>query len=492
MNIRDDFILKDIYEGYLVGGYVRDFFMGKEINDLKDRDIAIKGAEKFARKLARELDATFITLDSENKIYRLVLKDKENYLDISELCGNSIEEDLLRRDFTINAVAYDLKENKFIDVTGGIDDIKNKCIRAIKEENYTDDPVRILRAFRFMATTGFGINKETEKMLIKHKNLLNLPAKERIHDEMMKLFGGKYTSDTLLKMLDTGILEIIFPFVTNLKQVPSNSHHHLDLIHHLIETVKQIEMMYERLTPSLTLPRGEGITVACNEVIEHLNRIDFGGYPRINHLKLAGFLHDIAKPSTWTVENSDGICIWKATDNVPYPKDENLRHRFIKHDINGAKMVVPFLKDLKFSNKQIDYISEMIRQHIYPSSVISSPILDKKVMMRYVRKMGDNVIDNIILAKADRLSAQGIAVTKEMTDNNINGLNNLLHFYLEIKPSLKPLPKLLDGNEIMQILGIKQSILLGNIINELKEAQLNSEVNTKEEAIIFVKKFNSK
>jgi hypothetical protein len=121
-------------------------------------------------------------------------------------------------------------------------------------------------------------------------------------------------------------------------------------------------------------------------------------------------------------------------------------------------MVVPFLKDLKFSNKQIDYISEMIRQHIYPSSVISAPIVDNKVMMRYVRKMGDNVIDNIILAKADRLSAQGIAVTKEMTDNNINGLNNLLHFYLEIKPSLKPLPKLLDGNEIMQILGIKQSI----------------------------------
>lgn len=454
MNIRDDFVLKNIHEGYLVGGYIRDFFLGKEVNDLKDRDIAIKGAEEFAKKLAGELDATFITLDSENKIYRLVLSDKENYLDIAEICGETIEDDLLRRDFSINAIAFDLKENKFIDITGGIDDIKNKRIRAIKEENFIDDPLRILRAFRFMATTGFGVNEKTKKMLIKHKDLLRLPAKERIHDEVMKLFGGKYTSKTLLKMLDTGILELIFPCVADIKKIPSNSHHHLDLIHHLIETVRQIEILYEN---------------ADTEIKEHLDKIDFGGYPRINHLKLAGFLHDIGKPSTWTIEESG-------------------RHRFIGHDVEGEKLVKPLLKELKFSNKQIEYISSMIRYHIYPSNVIVSPNLDNKIMMRYVRKMRENVIDNITLAKADRLSAQGEAVTKEMTENNINGLNKLLNFYLEVKPTLKPLPKLLDGNEIMQILGLTQSPKLGQIINELKEAQLNEEVNTKEEAIEFVKR----
>ena len=471
MNIRDDFILKDIHEGYLVGGYIRDFFLGKGINDLKDRDIAIKGAEEFAQKLAAELNATFITLDSENKIYRLVLKDKENYLDISELCGDTIEEDLQRRDFTINAIAYDLKENKFIDVRGGIDDIKNKRIREIREENFVDDPLRILRAFRFMATTGFGINEELKKFLVKHKELIKQPAKERIHDEIMKLFGGKYTSDTLLKMLDTGILELIFPCVTDIKKVPSNSHHHLDLIHHLIETVKQIEILYEN---------------ADDEIKEHLNKIDFGGYPRINHLKLAGFLHDIGKPSTWTIEK-DGKTIWSVKDYTDYPKDKTLRHRFIKHDLEGEKLVKPLLKDLKFSNKQIEYISSMIRYHIYPSNVIVSPNFDHKVMMRYIRKMENNAIDNIILAKADRYSAQGPAVTKDMTEANINGLDKLLKFYLEIKPTLKPLPKLIDGTEIMQILGITQSPKLGQIINELKEAQLNEEINTKEDAIEFIK-----
>ena len=150
-------------------------------------------------------------------------------------------------------------------------------------------------------------------------------------------------------------------------------------------------------------------------------------------------------------------------------------------------MVKPLLKELKFSNKQIEYISELIRNHIYPSSVISAPVVDNKIMMRYVRKMGDNVIDNIILAKADRLSAQGEAVTKEMTDANLGGLDKLLAFYLEVKPTLKPLPKLLDGKEIMDILGIEQSPILGKIINELHEAQLNCEVNTKDQAVIFVK-----
>ena len=468
MNIKDDFVLKNINEGYLVGGMVRDFLMG--VYNTKDRDISIKGAEKFAKKLASQLDATFITLDDKNKIYRLVLKDKENYLDISEMCGENIKEDLLRRDFTINAIAYDLKEERFIDITGGIDDIKNQCLRSIKEENFIDDPLRILRAYRFMATTGFVANAELEQILINHKNLILKPARERIHDEIMKLFGGEYTSKTMLKMLDDGILELIFPCVKEIKTVPSNSHHHLDLIHHVIETVRQIEFLYND---------------GNNDIKSHLNQIDFGGYPRINHLKLAGFLHDIGKPSTWTLEENKKT-IWTVQDGTEYPKDKPYRHRFIKHDLEGAKLVKPLLKELKFSNKQIEYISELIRQHIYPSSVISAPNLDNKVLMRYVRKMGNNVIDNIILAKADRLSAQGVEVTKEMTENNLNGLNKLLNFYFEVKPTLKPLPKLIDGREIMNILKIKQSPILGQIINELHEAQLNGEVNTKEEAIEFI------
>ena len=134
------------------------------------------------------------------------------------------------------------------------------------------------------------------------------------------------------------------------------------------------------------------------------------------------------------------------------------------------------------------YISTMIKNHIYPSNVIDAPDLNEKVMMRYLRKMGENVIDNIILAKADRLSARGEAITEDIVLTNIQGLDRLLNFYLEKRETMKPLPKLLDGLEIMEMLSITQSPELGRIINALKEAQLNGDVNTKEEAIDFVKK----
>lgn len=492
MNIKDDFILKEINEGYLVGGAVRDIILGKTTCD---RDIAIKNAESFAKKIAEKFDATFIILDEENKIYRVVLPDKINFLDISEIQGESIEEDLTRRDFTINAIAYDLKNNKYIDVTGGLDDIKNHTLRHIKEENFKDDPLRILRAFRFAAVTGFDMTEDLKNALKKYMNSALNPAAERINYELMKLFGGFKASEVLLLMDKYGLLEQIFPCVTEMKKVPPNSHHHLGLFYHSIETVKQIEIIYEN---------------AQSELKKHLEETDFGGFPRINHLKIAGFLHDIGKFSTWTIEGGKcrgggkyrGKCeVGKDDKDIDdecsgecqtCPQDSRtcgIRHRFIKHDDVGSKIVVPLLKKWKFSKKQIEYISCMIKNHIYPSNVIIAPDLSEKVITRYIRKMDNNVIDNIVLAKADRLSARGIDVTTEMVNNNLDGLNKLLEYYLEKRETLKPLPKLIDGGEIMNILKITPSPILGEIIKALQEEQLNGEITTKEEAVIFVKEY---
>ena len=453
MNIKDDFILSQINEGYLVGGSVRDFLLGKTS---VDRDIAIKNAENFAQILSQKFDATLVTLDEENKIYRLVLKDKINYLDISELQGETIEEDLLRRDFTINAIAYDLSTNSFIDVTGGMNDLKNGVLKHIKDSNFEEDPLRLMRAFRFASVTGFDFTLELETAVEKYKELFLLPSKERIMYELMKLFGGECCAKTLLLMDKFGLLDKIFPQVTEMKKVPPNTHHHLDLFNHVVETVRQLEILYKNA------PEAEK---------EHLENVDFGGFPRLNHLKLSAFLHDIGKFSTWTIE-------------------ETGRHRFIKHDDVGAKMCQPLLKGLKFSKKQIEYISWMIKTHIYPSNVIVAEDLNEKIMMRYLRKMESNVVDNIYLAKADRLSALGEDITETMVRDNINGLDRLMRFYFEKKESMKPLPKLLDGYEIMELKNIKQSPLLGRITKALKEAQISGDVVTKEDAIEFVKNFS--
>ena len=455
--IKSDEILSKIIEKFdneifLVGGTVRDYYMGLESTD---RDIIVmdEDARKFALKLLDLFDATFVPLDEENRIYRLVLPDKINYIDVTNPAGDSIEKDLMRRDLTINAIAVNIRTGDVIDISGGVTDIKNKCINYVNELNFVDDPLRLLRVYRFQALYGFQLAPETINAVCKYSDLIHKPAVERINYEILKLFSGEYAHIALENMNKTWLLEEIFPFVKELKQVPPNSHHHLDLFHHSIETVKQIQNLYNE---------------SSDVVKEHLNAIDFGGFSRLAHLKLAGFMHDIGKFSTWRIDEG--------------------KHRFIKHDDVGAKMSVKILKDLHFSNKQIDYISSMIKYHIYPSHVMTSPQITEKIMMRYVRKMDTNSIDAVILAQADRLSARGPEITDEIVERNITSLNMLLRFYLEARETLKPLPKLLDGNDVMKILNIKPSKKLGEIMEALHEAQISGDVITKDHAVEFVKK----
>ena len=384
------------------------------------------------------------------------MKDKINYIDITEPVGVSIEKDLERRDLTINALAINLQKGEIIDKTGGLKDLENGIIRSISEKNFEDDPLRLLRVYRFEAQTGFKIDENTLGQIKKHLDLISKPAVERINYEIMHLFRGEFAHIALKDMDEAGLLEKIFPIVKELKQVPPNTHHHLRLLEHSIETVRNINEIYK------TLPE---------EIKEHLDKVDFGGYSRLAHLKFAGFLHDIGKFSTWTIEEDTG------------------RHRFIKHDDVGSKLVVGILKKMAFSNRQIDYISTMIKNHIYPASLMTSPEVNEKAMMRYVRKMEENALDEIVLSKADRLSARGPAITDEMVEDNINSLTKLQNFYLSIKDTLEPLPKLLDGNEVMKILNIKPSPKLGEIMDALHEAQISGDVITKEHAVEFVKSF---
>ncbi len=422
---------------FLAGGYIRDLAIFDTPS--LDRDIVLFGAdtENIAKKIADGLGAAFVELDSENKIYRIVLG--ENYADIAQGLNNNVDDDIQRRDFTINSIFYDLKNSDFVDIAGGFKDIKQKVIKTADLKNLNDDPLRMLRAFRFKAQLGFEIDSEVLEYIKNNGKKLDTVAKERINQEIIKTFEGKYLPETLLNMYDIGFLEIVFPFVQNIKKIPPNSHHHLDLVHHSIETVKQIR----------------------------------SNYPNIALLRLAAFYHDIGKPLCWTIEPDTG------------------RHRFIGHDEKGEKLAQQELLELKFSKKQIEYISKMVKNHIYPSSLMSTPEgASTKAMARFVRKIHPDVEDLIELARADRLSARGESVTPDMVEKNLESLERLLEYYKSIKDRLKELPKLLDGREIMEILNIQATPKLGQIINELKEAQIAGIVKDKDNAIEFIKNLN--
>ena len=446
--------LKDC-KAYVVGGFLRDYFLGKNSYDC---DITIncnQNVSEFVKNIADKIGATFVPLHEDFEIYRIVLHDKKTYYDFAKIEGKNIFEDLSRRDLTINAIAYDINNEKFLDPYGGIEDIKNKKIKAISEKNIIDDPLRIMRIFRFSTVLGFEIEDETLNLVKKHSKLINTPAKERLTYEFMKMFGGNKVAETLLKMDGSGVLEEVFPYYKEIKKIPKNSHHHLDLFHHLVESVNQIEKI---------------IASQPNEIKEYFEQ-DFGSATRLAYIKLASFLHDFGKPSTWTIEPDIG------------------RHRFIGHDVKGAEMIKPVLKDLKFSKKQTDYISNMIKYHIYPSQLASDPNLSEKAKLRFYNKLKDEVIDVIMIAHADRNSALGPMITKEMIEQNKKGLDSLLTDYFKERNRLKDMPPLLNGYEIMEILNIGQSKELGNIVKALYKAQVEKTVNTKDEAVEFVKIF---
>lgn len=436
----------------IVGGYIRDLFMGKISHD-KDIIVTDIKAQDAAKLLADKLDAHFIELDPVNNIYRVVLQDKITYVDIVNPIENDLNQDLLRRDFTINAICFDINNKKIIDPCGGMEDLSKKIINFIDEKNFEDDPLRVLRAFRFYSTLGFDFSPNLINIFSKYSSLIDRCAVERINAEITKLFEGRNAHNSLLELDKTGLIEKFFPIMKDVKTIPTNTHHHLPLFYHCIETVKQAEERFSMLP----------------EVAQkHLLNNDLGEFSRKAYLKLACFLHDIGKPTTWTIE------------------DETGRHRFIKHDEIGAELIPSTLKPLKYSNKQIAYVQNLVRNHIYPASLVSYENALPKAKMRFFRKLENNVIDVILLAQADRLSARGIDITDEMVETNINNLNELLKLYIETKESIKPLPKLLSGEEIMKLLNISPSPILGKIIKDLQEEQISGNITTKEEAVEFV------
>lgn len=457
--INKDEILKKVIKNipqdadiYLVGGYLRDALINKESFD---RDIIVNNISScdFANIIGNIFKIKPILLDKENQIYRLVLQNKKDFFDITKINGTSLAEDLKSRDLTINSLAINLKTFEVIDKCNSIDDFSNKILKTSNVKNMLADPLRMLRVFRFASTLGFKIDKSLLDFINQNANKINTVSKERIIYEMLKFFEGKYSNIAFLDFQYNQLLNELFPFVEELKKVPPNLHHHLCLFHHSIETSNQIQKFYDN---------------SNNDIKAHFNEILSYNISRLAHIKLAGFLHDIGKPSTWIIEK------------------DTQRHRFIKHDEVGSELVVPYLTKLKFPKKAIKYIKKMIKHHIYPSSLMSSPDVSQKAIDRFYRKMDEDTLDVIILAKADRTSALGVEITKEMVENNLQNLIKLEKGWFDFCQSNKEIPKLLNGLEIMELLKLNSPKKLSSIIKSLHNAQYDGTVKTKNDAINFL------
>ncbi|MEQ8223169.1 MAG: hypothetical protein ABRQ37_12755 [Candidatus Eremiobacterota bacterium] len=207
---------------YIVGGIVRDYLTGT-INKNTDMDFTSDKALKLARKFSRKAGGSFVMLDEEEETGRVVIKknrDCEVTMDFSQTRGNNIIDDIYKRDFTINSIALSFNdcfsghECNFIDPAGGIEDIKNKVIRVVSENSLTDDPLRMVRAFRFASKLNFDISPDTIKSIESHKDKITEVSRERIETELFKMLDSDQSSKYVKQMHECGLFTAIIPEAT--------------------------------------------------------------------------------------------------------------------------------------------------------------------------------------------------------------------------------------------------------------------------------------
>lgn len=444
-------------ELYLVGGYLRDLFCGliKDKTEIKDLDFTVikTPAMEFAKQFANHVQGHFVTLDDVSDTARVVLDDG-SYIDFAHCLNDDLKADIMRRDFTINALAYNIdRPEEIIDLSGGLKDLSTRTIRAISKENLEEDPLRLLRAFRFAATIDGNIEVETLSWIKELNSCLMSAAVERINHELFSFFEKRHTYRHLQTMSECGILELIFPELETTKKVTTNAFHHLGLFDHSLELVKQSEIHIDQL------PQWSKDDLKL-EVAQSISRL--------SACKLACLLHDIGKPDTWQIQ-------------------EDGKHTFIGHDRVGAEMVSSIAKRMKWSRPLSKYIYDLVLYHLRPGALFHQQEPTDKAVHRFYRKLSPIVNPLILLALCDLASTCGSGFDQERRDKQKTSLFELLSNFLVFISGEEKLQRLIDGNDVMEILSIKRGKLIGEILEIVSEAQSFGKIQSREEACQLVK-----
>jgi poly(A) polymerase len=465
-------------EGYLTGGFVRDTLIGRDSDDI---DIVVRGeAIGLARRFAQELEGTFVPLDQVDDIARVVLSSDRwggqkghLHLDLATMHG-SIAEDLALRDFTIDAIAVDMKEiaspgAPLIDPFGGQRDLEDGVVRAISEEALKRDPARLLRACRLAAEFGFSLADETRAQIERHHNLITLVAAERVSHEFCRLLAAPKAAGWLRLLNELGLLLAILPELSPTKGAEQPKEHHWDVLEHSIETVAAIEFLLH----------SEGLGYVSDEVLnpvpwsleleEYFEQAISSGHRRKTLLKLAGLLHDIAKPQTRSI-------------------DEKGRTRFLGHAREGATIARGIMERLRFSVREREMVQRMIEHHLRPGQMAGDEELPtQRAIYRYFRDTGDVGIDTIFLNLADHLATRGPELELEAWLRHVRSASYVLEQRFREDGIVSP-PKLISGHDLIDILGMRPGPELGQLLEAVREAQADGEVTTREEALLFVQK----
>ncbi len=421
----------------LVGGPVRDALLGR-ITDLSDLDFTTDAhPEQIMSCLTGWADNIWetgikfgtISAEKNNRSIEITTYRTESYQEDSRkpevTFGTNLDEDLSRRDFTINAMALTLPNMELVDLFSGLQDLENQLITTplTARESFDDDPLRILRAARFAGQLNFVIAPDVLDAMREQAQRLDIVSAERIRDELIKIVMSQNPRVALTAMVDTGVAAYVLPELPLLQLEADEHHHHKDVYEHTLTVLEQaiaLETAHEpQLPPDLTL-------------------------------RLAALLHDIGKPKTRKFE-SDG------------------RVSFHHHEVVGARMTKKRLKALRFSNEQIEDISLLVELHLRFHGYGTGEWSDSAVR-RYVRDAGSMLLRLHKLTRADSTTrnARRAAKLQRAYDNLEERIR-----VLEAQEELNAIRPDLDGSQIMEILGIGPGREVGEAYKFLLEFRLD-------------------
>ena len=421
------------FDAYLVGGCVRDLLL-KKIP--KDWDITTNAALEEIQKIfentfyENEFGTVGVVTQSENQTLKTIeitpYREEAKYSDKRHpdevKWAKTLEEDLKRRDFTINALAMRVEKEKteIVDLFEGQKDLKNKIIRAVgnPEDRFNEDALRIMRAIRFSAELDFDIEEKTEKALKEKSGLLEMISKERIRDELVKMLMSGHPDKGFEKMRETGILRYVLPELEEGYGCCQNKHHIYTVWEHNIRALMH--------------------AVSKNWPLE---------------IRLASLLHDIGKPRVKEGEGPDST--------------------FYSHEIVSAKMAAKMMSRLKFSNKFREKVLKLVRWHLFFSD---TEVITLSAVRRIIRNVGpENIWDLMKIRFTDRV---GMGRPKE-EPFRLRKYEAMVEQCLRDPLSVSMLK--IDGNEIMEIAKIEPGPKVGYILHALLEQVLDDpSLNTAE------------
>jgi poly(A) polymerase len=468
-------------EAYVVGGWVRDILLGRATADI---DIALAGdALTIAPKVASALGGKSVLLDEVNQVARVVLLEQEEpspevqwHLDFSSFAG-TIEPDLARRDFTINAMAVNLRqlvrERPAVQVTDpfhGRDDLRRRVIRVVAEAVFTADPVRLLRAVRLAAELGFTIDRDTEALIQRDAYLIARVAGERVREELLRLLSVPGSGRFLPYLAQLGLLTAIFPELALTKGIAQPKEHAWDVFEHSLKTVLAIDfLLHEGAWEYADAPVLASVPWSAT-LAQHFDQEVSSGSTRKALLRLGSLLHDIAKPQTKAIEAGG-------------------RLRFLGHAQEGAVMATNILERLRFSVKEIRVVELLIKHHLRPGQMSQAGLPSRRAIYRYFRDTGETGTDILFLSLADHLATRGPDLDLARWQEHTGVVRYVLeqHSPEESRPA-----KLVDGHDIINIFGISPGPKVGKLLEAVREAQAVGEVASREAALGLIKKLLEK